>query len=115
MKKSKKLNLAEEAARFTADNDFGRSAAWEAVESEDSTAGATVAISIRLPGRQLQLLKEFARREGVGYQTLMKRWLDERLRDEFAARQDAKPAAKRLADLSKELEWASRELARRTG
>lgn len=39
-------------------------------------------ISIRLPNTMLALLREFARREGLGYQVLMKRWLDERIRQE---------------------------------
>ncbi|MBI2378911.1 MAG: hypothetical protein HYV07_33255 [Deltaproteobacteria bacterium] len=30
----------------------------------------------------LLVLKKFARREGVGYQVLMKRWLDDRIRAE---------------------------------
>ncbi|MEM6733770.1 MAG: hypothetical protein AAF658_19575, partial [Myxococcota bacterium] len=29
--------------------------------------------------------REFARREGIGYQVLMKQWLEERLREEAAA------------------------------
>ena len=37
--------------------------------------GESTAISIRLPTKMLALLKEFARREGLGYQVLMKRWL----------------------------------------
>ena len=81
---------------------------------DDDVRGAAVAISLRLPGRQIQLLKEIARREGIGYQTLMKRWLDDRLRDELTARRSEKPAAKRMLELTKELEWARRELARAT-
>lgn len=42
-----------------------------------------MALSIRLPKQLLDILKEFARREGVGYQVLMKRWLDERVRGEY--------------------------------
>jgi hypothetical protein len=30
----------------------------------------------------LTILKAFARREGIGYQVLMKRWLDERISEE---------------------------------
>jgi hypothetical protein len=30
----------------------------------------------------IEILKEFARRSGIGYQVLMKRWLDERIRKE---------------------------------
>jgi hypothetical protein len=39
-------------------------------------------ISIRLPNRLLAILKRFAREEGVGYQVLLKRWLDDRVREE---------------------------------
>ncbi len=35
-------------------------------------------LTIALP----KIDKEFARREGIGYQVLMKRWLDERIRTE---------------------------------
>src|SRR5262245_37626061 len=45
-------------------------------------AKESVAISIRLPRQMVEILKEFARRLGIGYQVLMKRWLDERLRQE---------------------------------
>lgn len=38
------------------------------------------AISIRMPKRLLVILKKFAEREGVGYQVLMKKWLDDRAR-----------------------------------
>jgi predicted DNA binding CopG/RHH family protein len=38
------------------------------------------AIGIRMPKALLALLKKFAEREGVGYQVLIKRWLDDRVR-----------------------------------
>ena len=44
--------------------------------------GNSTAISIRIPSQMLTLLKEFARRQGIGYQVLMKRWLDDRIRSE---------------------------------
>ncbi|MCW5802155.1 MAG: hypothetical protein KIT31_07190 [Deltaproteobacteria bacterium] len=37
------------------------------------------AISIRMPKKLLVILKKFAEREGIGYQVLMKKWLDERV------------------------------------
>jgi predicted DNA binding CopG/RHH family protein len=43
-------------------------------------AGEATAISLRLPNALLALLKKFAEREGIGYQVLLKRWLDDRLR-----------------------------------
>jgi hypothetical protein len=45
-------------------------------------AAEATAISIRFPNALLALLKKFAEREGIGYQVLIKRWLDERLRGE---------------------------------
>jgi predicted DNA binding CopG/RHH family protein len=36
-------------------------------------------VSIPLPVPMLGLLKEFASRQGIGYQALIKRWLDERI------------------------------------
>jgi hypothetical protein len=46
-------------------------------------ASQSVAISLRMPNQLLELLKKFAKREGVGYQVLIKRWLDDRLRAEL--------------------------------
>jgi hypothetical protein len=43
-------------------------------------AHESVAISIRIPKTLLTLLKKFAEREGIGYQVLIKRWLDDRIR-----------------------------------
>ena len=51
---------------------------------------ASTPISLRVPTQMLRILKLFAEREGVGYQVLMKRWLDERVQVEqetLAARQ----------------------------
>jgi predicted DNA binding CopG/RHH family protein len=45
-------------------------------------AQEATAISIRMPNALLVLLKRFAEREGVGYQVLIKRWLDDRVRAE---------------------------------
>ena len=42
----------------------------------------SVSITVRVPSRMLEILKEFARREDIGYQVLMKRWLDDRIRVE---------------------------------
>ena len=43
---------------------------------------ASTPISLRLPTQMLRILKLFAERERVGYQVLMKQWLDERIREE---------------------------------
>ena len=57
---------------------------WEDAPDLVPRAGESVGVSIRLPTKLLLLLKEFARRKGMGYQVLMKRWLDDRIRDEYA-------------------------------
>jgi len=46
-------------------------------------ASQSTAISIRMPNQLLELLKKFAKHEGIGYQVLIKRWLDDRLRAEL--------------------------------
>jgi hypothetical protein len=55
---------------------------WEDAPGAVPRVAESVPISIRLPRRLLAILKEFARRKGVGYQVLIKRWLDERIRHE---------------------------------
>lgn len=39
-------------------------------------------IDFRVPTDMVTILKEFARRQGIGYKVLMKRWLDDRIREE---------------------------------
>ena len=56
-------------------------------------AARSVAISIRMPSDLLELLKRFAEREGVGYQALIKSWLDDRLRAELATLKKARKVA----------------------
>lgn len=59
-------------------------------------AREATAISIRMPTALLSLLKKFAEREGVGYQVLIKRWLDDRVREERdRLRRDRSQAAMR--------------------
>ena len=72
--------LAEEARLW----DSGKitPAGWEDAPEAVPRAGESVAISIRLPRLMVEILKEFAGRAGIGYQVLMKRWLDERIRQE---------------------------------
>jgi len=72
--------LAREAKRW--DNREATPADWEDAPDLVPAAGHSVAISIRLPKRLLAILKEFARRRKTGYQVLMKRWLDDRVREE---------------------------------
>jgi hypothetical protein len=75
--------LAAEAARWTGQEQAP--SGWVDDPEAVPRAGETVSISVRLPRVMLDLLREFARREGVGYQVLMKRWLDARLREEARA------------------------------
>jgi hypothetical protein len=56
-------------------------------------ATRSVAISIRMPSDLLELLKRFAGREGVGYQALIKSWLDDRLRAELTTLRKTKKVA----------------------
>ncbi len=64
--------------------------AWEDASDHVPRAAESVAVSIRLPKQMLALLKEFARRKGIGYQVLMKRWLDDRIRAEYQQLQSGK-------------------------
>jgi hypothetical protein len=55
-------------------------------------AHEATAISLRIPGALLALLKQFAEREGIGYQVLIKRWLDDRIRVERERLRGLSPA-----------------------
>lgn len=72
--------MAEEARRWAE----GKPPTEQMVEVPESVPRAkeSVAISIRLPRQMVDILKEFAKRSGIGYQVLIKRWLDERIRRE---------------------------------
>jgi hypothetical protein len=72
--------LAEEAKRW--DSRQITPAGWEDAPDAVPRAKESTAISLRLPVQMVAILKEFARRLGIGYQVLMKRWLDERIRQE---------------------------------
>ncbi|MSR52943.1 MAG: hypothetical protein EXS09_06585 [Gemmataceae bacterium] len=84
--------LAEEAGRWDAGSLTPKG--W--VDAPDAVPNAkeSVPISLRVPAPMLLILKEYARREGVGYQVLMKRWLDERISTERDRRKKrpAKPS-----------------------
>lgn len=80
--------LAKEAARWstTMPPQTGWADATEAVPR----SGESVPVTMRIPKAMLDILREFARREGIGYQVLVKRWLDERIRkEELEVRQRA--------------------------
>jgi hypothetical protein len=72
--------LAEEARRWDAREITP--ADWEDAPEAVPRAKESMQINIRLPCVMVAILKEFARRSGIGYQVLMKRWLDERIRQE---------------------------------
>lgn len=72
--------LAQEAKQW--DNREITPSGWKDAPEAVPRAGESVAISIRLPRAMMEILKEFAARTGTGYQVLMKRWLDERIRQE---------------------------------
>lgn len=55
---------------------------WQDAPETIPRYGDSVPISIRIPKKLLTILKEFAAREGIGYQVLMKKWLDDRVRQE---------------------------------
>ena len=54
----------------------------------------SVAVSIRFPKQMLEVLRVFAEREKIGYQVIIKRWLDERIAQEYE-RLSAKATARR--------------------
>lgn len=74
----------EELAREASDWDHRRRTPSGFVEDPSAVPRAreATAISIRMPSALLVLLKKFAEREGIGYQVLIKRWLDDRVRAE---------------------------------
>lgn len=55
---------------------------WQDAPEAIPRVGASTSISLRVPNDMLAILKAFARRQGIGYQVLLKRWLDDRIRDE---------------------------------
>lgn len=55
---------------------------WKDAPEAIPRVGASTTISLRMPTQMLSVLKAFAKQEGVGYQVLLKRWLDDRIREE---------------------------------
>lgn len=72
--------LAREAAEWDSGN--RTPAGWRDAPEAIPDEARSQAISLRIPSDLLLILKEFARRDGVGYQVLIKRWLDERVQAE---------------------------------
>ena len=83
--------LAREAARWTTQSGDGRT--WIEAPERVPRIDESVPISVRLPKRMLTILREIARRQNVGYQVLMKRWLADRIRAEFDRRSKASGAS----------------------
>ena len=74
----------EALAREASDWDARRRTPGEFEVAADAVPRAqeATAIRIRMPNALLAVLKKFSEREGIGYQVLIKRWLDDRIRDE---------------------------------
>jgi predicted DNA binding CopG/RHH family protein len=72
--------LAQEASDWDARR--RTPAGFEDAEDAVPRAREATAISLRMPTALLTVLKKFAEREGIGYQVLIKRWLDDRVREE---------------------------------
>jgi predicted DNA binding CopG/RHH family protein len=72
--------LAQEASDWDARR--RTPAGFEDAAAAVPRAQEATAISIRMPNALLAVLKKFAEREGIGYQVLIKRWLDDRVREE---------------------------------
>jgi len=81
-KRPKDEELAKEARLW--DERRLTPAGWEDAPEAIPRVADSVPISIRLPRQMIAILKEFARREGIGYQVLIKQWVDDRIRDEHA-------------------------------
>jgi hypothetical protein len=81
----------DELARESLDWDSGRIkvAGWTDSPEAVPRAQESVPISIRLPKKMLEVIRQFASRENIGYQVLIKRWLDERIVQEAQARRRA--------------------------
>src|SRR5687767_310548 len=72
--------LAAEAEQWSAREVDART--WTDAPGAVPRQRESVAISLRLPSKMLDILREFARRRDIGYQVLIKTWLDERIRSE---------------------------------
>lgn len=72
--------LAEEARKWDdGEIDLGE---WVDVPADLPVRNPSISISLRVPQQMLAIIREFARRRGMPYQTLLKRWLHERIVEE---------------------------------
>jgi predicted DNA binding CopG/RHH family protein len=69
--------LAEEARKWDSRERSPRD--WVDAPEAVVRASEVETVSLRLPRQMLGLLREFARRQGIDYQVLIKKWLDERI------------------------------------
>jgi hypothetical protein len=81
-KKATPEQLAEEVRKWSSRETTPNG--WNDAPEAVPRFGESKQISIRLPVQMLQILKEFARRQGIGYQVLIKKWLDLQIRSEAA-------------------------------
>jgi hypothetical protein len=79
-KRASNQELAEEARRW--DQREIMPTDWEDAPDAVPRAKEAIQINIRLPRQMVEILKEFARRSDISYEVLIKRWLDERIRQE---------------------------------
>lgn len=92
-KTKKKTRVAPSVPTRTAHDQLAREAAewstgartpavFEDAPDAAPRASESKPVSLRLPRTLLDILRQFAEREGIGYQVLIKRWLDDRVRVE---------------------------------
>ena len=67
---------------------------WELAPEALPRRSASTPISIRMPTQLLEILKKIAKSQDIGYQVLIKRWLDDRLRAELKDLKHQKSLAK---------------------
>lgn len=85
----------EQLAREAAEWDKGSRTPVGFEDAPDALPRASESkpVSLRLPVTLLEILKRFAEHERVGYQVLIKRWLDDRVRAERDRLRAARAAA----------------------
>lgn len=87
--------LAEEARLW--DSGALRPADWLDAPRAVPRIAESATVSVRLPKRTLAVVEAFAKREGVGCDALVSRWVDERIMEESANLDAAAPRDKRGA------------------
>lgn len=85
-RRATEAELADEARRWDARE--LTPAGWADAPAAVPRADEAVAVSLRLPRRMVDVLTEFARRQGVSYPVLVERWLNDRIRHEHEQRRE---------------------------